>query len=339
MKSIYGLGTQQFLKIQADFGLKPNINNISEIMNNIFRYPQKAFEFKPHISQKFIQHLKTNYNHNLPKIIKEQIATDGTKKFLLEVSKGTAVETVLLPFKKNYTLCVSSQIGCAMNCSFCHTATQGLKGHLTHEQIITQYMLALSRKNDSRPITNIVFMGQGEPLHNFENLKMAIDVLSDPNGISISRQKITVSTSGYLPGIERFNELNGVNFALSLHSTNESIRSELIPINKKYPLKKIDPVIQNIKLEEKQFIEYEYLLIQDLNDSENDAKNLASFIKGKKAILNIIPYNEFVGSPYKRPLKPTQDKFISIMVEHGIRTMLRGTKGDEIMAACGQLKS
>ena len=339
MKSVYCLTTDNLLEIQRTLGIKENLKIASEILNLLYRYPNKDFSFKSHIPPKLVTYITDNYSFELPKIWNKQIATDGTLKFLVGRNLKESVECVLLPFRKSFTLCVSSQVGCAMNCSFCHTATQGLQGNLKAQDIIAQYMIAKKELQDSRPITNMVFMGQGEPLHNFNEVKQAIGILTDPNGISMGRQKITVSTSGFLPGIKRFNELGGVNFALSLHSIDPVIRSQLIPINKKYSLDEVENEIKNIKLRPKQFIEYEYLLIDKLNDSPTDAQKLAKFLEGKNAILNIIPYNEFEGSPYKKPTMESQNNFVQVMVSNKIRTMLRGTKGDNIMAACGQLKS
>ena len=339
MRSIYTIRYHEINTFQKDLGLTVNPKVSSEIMNRIFRYPEKPFEFKGHISSKLIITIKKRFHFNKNPLVKIQTSNDGTKKFLTEVAPLKTVESVLIPFKKNYSLCVSSQIGCAMNCSFCHTAKQGLQGQLNIEDIINQYIHALLNREEDKPITTIVFMGQGEPLHNFEVVKEAINILSEPQGISIARGKITVSTSGFLPGIERFNELGGVNFALSLHSIDTDIRTKLIPINKKYPLSVIDEEIQKIKLKEKQFIEYEYMLIKDLNDSTQDANKLADFVKGKKAIVNIIPYNEFFSSQYQTPEKKQIQLFMDELVKNKIRTMLRGTKGDDIMAACGQLNS
>lgn len=339
MRSIYTLSFQDLKDIQESLGLvyRPKVS--SEVLNLIYRYPNKEFKFKGHISNKITHYLKENYSFSLPKVMKESTSEDGTQKFLIEIRPGKTIECVLIPFKKNYTLCISSQIGCAMNCSFCHTAKQGLQGQLELKDFIHQYIIAKKAARLEKPIRNLVFMGQGEPLHNFENIKSAIQLFSEPEGISIGRSKMTVSTSGYLPGIERFDELGGVNFALSLHAVDPAIRTRLIPINRKYPLDIIDEKINNITLKEKQYIEYEYLLIGDLNDQEKHAKDLSDFVKNKKAIVNLIPFNEFPGSPYKRPSKDSVNKFKEYLVANGVRTMLRTTRGEEIMAACGQLNT
>ncbi len=339
MRSIYTIKYDEINSLQQELGLKLNPKVSSEIMNRIYRYPEKPFEFKAHISSKLIKRIKEQFHFTKSPLVKKTVSSDGTQKFLTEVASHKTIESVLISFKNNYSLCVSSQIGCAMNCSFCHTAKQGLQGQLKVEDIIYQYIHAHLNRQRDIPITTIVFMGQGEPLHNFDVIKDAIDILCEPQGISIGRGKVTVSTSGYLPGIERFHELGGVNFALSLHSVNNDVRSMLIPLNKKYPLQKIDQFIQTLNLKEKQFIEYEYMLIKGLNDSINDAKQLASFVQGKKAIVNIIPYNEFFNSQYQTPEKKQTQLFIDELVKNKIRTMLRGTKGDDIMAACGQLNS
>ena len=253
-----------------------------------------------------------------------------------------SVEMVLLPFYKKYTLCVSSQVGCAMGCKFCFTAIQGYKRNLNAEEIIGQVLLAkeyLKKNAIKKDLTNIVFMGQGEPLHNFENLKKAISILTMRNGLSISERNITVSTVGYVPGLKRYLELNGVNLALSLHAVNEEKRAKIIPLNQKYPISEISQIIDRFQLNKKQTIEYEYLLIKDFNDSDQDAKDLAEFLKSRTHMINIIPFNPFPGSYLKRPTKEEAYGFKEKLVQFGLRSMVRTTKGDDILAACGQLNS
>ncbi len=338
--SIYSVTTDELNKLYTSLGHKRNDKNISEVLNLIYRYPWKEFSFGTHIPKLFIKKLKQEYSWDKPKVRKALTAADKTTKFLIEYSPNKIVEAVLIPFRKSFSLCVSSQVGCAMNCSFCHTATQGLTGNLRAEEIIQQYILAKEfAKEDSRPIRNLVFMGQGEPLHNFENIKKTLNILTDTNGISLSAQKITLSTSGYLPGLKRFHELKGINLALSLHSVDMNIRSQLIPLNKRYPLPIIQEAINHIPLRPKQYVEYEYLLINKLNDSIQDAQNLAQYLKDKKAIVNLIPYNEFPGTLYQKSSLEVIKTFADILINNKIRTMIRTTKGDDILAACGQLKS
>ena len=293
------------------------------------------------LSYKLVELLEQTFQTNLPKIAKVQKSSDGTIKLLIQFQDGQQVESVLLPFWKKYGLCVSSQVGCAMNCSFCHTATQGLKRNLKASEIIMQVMVAkkyLQEQHIDLPLTNIVFMGQGEPLHNFEAVKKAITIMTNIYGLGIGKRSITVSTSGYLPGIKRFDEL-GVNLALSLHSVKENIRSELIPINRAYPLTDVLNEIDKIALKKRQVIEYEYLLIKDLNDTHKDIELLFNLLENRSHVINIIPFNPFPESKYKRPDKDRVKTFKDCLVQKGLRVMVRQTKGEDILAACGQLKS
>lgn len=317
--------------------------NASLVMNLIYRSRHKKIEAFSQLSQRAKDHFQHEYENDLPKVIKKQVATDGTIKILVELSDGESVETVILPFYKKYTLCVSSQVGCAMNCQFCFTATQGFKRNLKASEIIGQVLTAKeiikSIPNERRDVGNIVFMGQGEPLHNFDNLKEAINILTQPNGIGLGKRSITLSTSGYLPGLKRFEELGGINLALSLHSTSDEVRSKLIPINNRYPLKDVLEQIKTISLHERQTVEYEYLLIKDLNDSKEDALDLVETLKDRTHMINIIPFNPFPGSKFKRPDLDRVEEFKAWLVNAGMRAMIRKTKGDDILAACGQLKS
>tara|TARA_Y100001936_G_C16086725_1_gene682306 strand:+ start:2098 stop:3123 length:1026 start_codon:yes stop_codon:yes gene_type:complete len=330
-------------KVEQDLQALGNAPDTAGIvLNLIYRSRHKSFEQYSQLSQKARDHFKTNYEHELPTIVRRQNSTDGTVKLLLGLEDGESVESVLLPFYKKYTLCVSSQVGCAMNCKFCFTATQGFKRNLRPHEIIGQVLKAkevLKEMGEKRDIANIVFMGQGEPLHNFEALKEAISILTEPKGLGLGKRSITVSTSGYLPGLKRFEELGGVNLALSLHSTNDEVRSKLIPINNRYPLNDVLAQIDRLERHERQTVEYEYLLIDDLNDSKEDAKDLARVLNTRTHMINIIPFNPFPGSEFKRPMPERVEEFKQWLVEEDARVMVRKTKGDDILAACGQLKS
>ncbi len=295
-------------------------------------------------TQKF---LEETYHFNLPEIVHVHESSDGTVKFLMKLHDGAKVETVLIPFHNKFSICLSSQVGCAMKCSFCYTGTMGLKRNLEASEIVGQFIIAdrwrqenLLVKGDKRNILSIVFMGQGEPLHNFEAVKKACEIFLCPYGTTIAIQKITISTAGYLPGLKRWHdEMPGVNLALSLHACSDFKRNELIPINKRFPLAEVMAEIDCFKLLKKQFITYEYLLIDGLNDTDEDATQLAQLLRERRALINLIPFNPFPGSPYKRPTDERIQSFIKILEEYNLPTMLRGTKGDDILAACGQLNS
>lgn len=296
------------------------------------------------ISKKTLRFLEENLDFKSPKLDTVYQAQDRTVKFLFELEDGAKVETVLIPFHNKYSICLSSQVGCAMKCSFCFTGQQGFKRHLKCREIIGQFLeawrwLAENRAGEER-ILNIVFMGQGEPLHNFDEVKKACDIFLSQHGTSIGAQKITISTSGYLPGLKRWkDEIPGVNLALSLHSPFAKLRDELIPINKAYPLEEVLAEIDKIPLAKKQFITYEYLLIAGFNDGEEDARKTGELLKGKPAYINLIPFNPIPEVEYKRPNLASVEKFKKVLDGYKIPTLIRETKGDDVMAACGQLNS
>lgn len=327
-----------------------NENNIPEVLirelfREIYRKPNLNMGevlTSPLLSKKFITLLEKDFFLSLPKITKVSKSNDHTVKFLIEFSDGESVETVLIPFKKRYTVCLSSQVGCAMNCSFCYTGTQGYRRNLKTSEIVGQYLLAWSwlKENFSNDSIQpqIVFMGQGEPLQNFENIKKSIEIFQNKWGLGLGFRNITLSTVGYLPGIKRFAELGQINFALSLHSPFNSVRSNLIPINNQFPIEDILQEIKKIPLRNQQFINIEYLLIKDLNDDQNSINKLSELFDRKRFIFNIIPFNPFPGSKYKRPNQVDVIEFKKNLTAEGFFCKMRTTKGDDILAACGQLK-
>jgi len=280
----------------------------------------------------------------LPRIHTVRESADRTVKFLFELSDGKRVETVLIPFQGKYSVCLSSQVGCAMNCSFCHTGLQGFLRHLSTEEIVGQFLGAKQwleeRRPQDRKISNIVYMGQGEPLHNFENVRDSAQIFISQHGLSLADHKITVSTSGYAPGLKRWKqEMPDVNIALSLHSPFNEKRGQVIPINRKYPLEEILPLVDAIPTGKKRFVTYEYLLMRDFNDGEQDAHATGRLLRGKKAFLNLIPFNSFPGARFKAPGPKAVLAFKAILDTYEVPTTIRTTKGDEILAACGQLNS
>ena len=285
-----------------------------------------------------------NFIFDLPKISHTQNSEDKTVKFLFELADSNKIETVLIPFNGKYTICLSSQVGCAMKCSFCHTGIQGLQRSLKTEEIIGQFLVAqewltLNRPDDDK-ILNVVFMGQGEPLHNFDAVKKACEIFLTQHGLSLADQKITISTAGYLPGLKRWkNEMPKVNIALSLHSPLTEKRNQLIPINQKYPLNEVMDLVDEIPEGKNRFVTYEYLLIDGFNDSLEDAHLTGKLLQGRKAYVSLIPFNPFPGTQYKKPELGKIESFKSILDSYKIPTLVRITKGDEILAACGQLNS
>ncbi len=288
--------------------------------------------------------VREHLSFDLPEVDTVQLSADRAVKFLFRFADGKKVETVLIPSKKKYGICLSSQVGCAMKCSFCHTGLQGLERHLGTHEIVGQLLAAQRWLTEHRPgddrISTIVFMGQGEPLHNFDAVKAACEIFHTQHGLSFALDKITISTAGYLPGLERWSsEMPEVNIALSLHSTETSKRNELIPINAKYPVEKLLQVINAIPRKSKRFVIYEYLLARGFNDGEADARKLGEALKGKKAFVNLIPFNPFPGARYQRPTLSEINAFKATLDEYAVPSLVRITKGHEILAACGQLNS
>jgi 23S rRNA (adenine2503-C2)-methyltransferase len=339
-KSIY---STSFIELDQYVSAKGfNQTSTKFIFQHLYKTKKKSLRDSPNISPVLLDDLETDFSFELPTISNTQIASDKTTKFLMRFNDNKEVETVLLPFHRQNTLCLSTQVGCGMNCSFCHTATQGLSRHLSSEEIVGQYLKGWEYQQSewqSSKKPQIVFMGQGEPLHNFENLKKAIQLLTDTKAIQLSPRQITLSTVGYLPGLKRLDELGGVNLALSLHSPFEDERSELIPINRRFPLAEVLETIHQHQLKNNQYVVLEYLLLKNFNDTQRHADALAELVKDRPFLVNLIPYNPFPGGKYQRP--ETQDvlEFKRKLVELRVRTMVRTTKGDDILAACGQLKS
>lgn len=293
------------------------------------------------ISRKFVEE---RFDFTLPTIDTVHESRDKTVKFLFKLKDDLKVESVLIPFNNKYTICLSSQVGCAMKCSFCFTGTQGLKRHLETEEIIGQFTEAQKWLTENRPgddkILNIVFMGQGEPLHNFDAVKKACEIFLSKNGLCLAPHKITISTAGYLPGLERWKaEMPKVNIAVSLHSVIKEKRDKLIPINQRYPIEDVIKFAEAIPEGRTRFVTYEYLMIKNFNDSNEDAHITGQFLKGRNAYISLIPFNPFPGTEYERPLMKEVNDFKAILDSYEVPTLIRKTKGDEILAACGQLNT
>lgn len=336
--SIYSLRLSELEDFFVKVGENPS--NATSVFEKIYKNKTKTTK---EISKSAWSKVTESYSLDLPVISKTQTDNDGTIKFLLEFSDQKKIETVLLPFNKRYTVCLSSQVGCAMNCSFCYTGTQGLSRNLKSSEIIAQYLVAFQYLKvhvpDKTSTPNIVFMGQGEPLHNLDEINQALHIMFDHHGLHLGPRQVTLSTAGFLPGLKKFHTLPPINLALSLHSPFNDVRSELIPLNRQYPLEQVFEVLDQQILLKKQFITYEYLLIAGLNDRLQDAEELAKLLQRRKAIINLIPFNPFPGSQYQRPSEEKVNQFKEYLVERKLRTMVRQTKGDEILAACGQLNS
>lgn len=281
-----------------------------------------------------------------PAISEHQKSKDGTQKWLLTFHDGQEAEMVFIPEKDRGTLCISSQVGCTLSCKFCHTGTQTFVRNLSTSEIITQVMLARDQLDDwktgegHRLITNIVLMGMGEPLYNYDNVASALKIIMDCDGIAFSKRKITLSTSGVVPMMERCGLEINVNLAVSLHATTNEIRDEIVPLNRKYPIEQLLDACRNYpNVHNARRITFEYVMLKNVNDSMDDAKRLIKLLKGIPAKINLIPFNPWPNSPFECSDKKTIEKFGDILSAAGFSTPVRKTRGDDIFAACGQLKS
>ena len=290
------------------------------------------------------EELKEYHNLKRPLISDEQISKDGTKKWLLKFNDGSEVETVFIPDDERGTLCVSSQVGCTLNCTFCHTGTQRLVRNLTSQEIVSQIVIAKDSlgewEEEPRQVTNIVMMGMGEPLYNFESVRDGILTMSDDAGLSISKRKITLSTSGIVPKIKMAGDEIGSMLAISLHATNNDLRNEIVPINKKYPIEELLEACRNYPgLSNSKRITFEYVMLKGVNDSEAEARDLVKLISGIPAKINLIPFNSWPGSSYECSDWEQIEKFGDIVNRGGYASPIRTPRGEDISAACGQLKS
>jgi 23S rRNA (adenine2503-C2)-methyltransferase len=283
-----------------------------------------------------------------PQVISDHISSDGTRKWLLDVGQGNAIETVFIPEENRGTLCISTQAGCAVNCRFCSTGKQGFNRNLTVSEIIGQLWLAefelrkskgiLPGVKGERQITNVVMMGMGEPLLNFEPTVTALRLMLDDNAYGLSRRRVTLSTSGVVPMIDKLSQECAVALAVSLHASNDALRDSLIPLNKKYPLQELMAACKRyLDFAPRDFVTFEYCMLDGVNDSDQHARELIQLVKSVPCKFNLIPFNPFPESGLKRSLNPRIKAFAQVLMDAGVVTTIRKTRGDDIDAACGQL--
>lgn len=305
------------------------------------------FSVMTSLSKEYRTKLAETFTLERPEIVTKQISKDGTRKYLLRIAGGHEVEVVYIPEKNRGTLCVSSQVGCTLTCSFCHTGTQKLVRNLTAGEIVAQILVARDDLDewentpfDKRMLSNIVLMGMGEPLYNLDNVRDAMKIAMDPEGISISRRRITLSTSGVVPEIIRAGEEIGSLLAISFHATIDEVRDKLVPINKRWNIETLLEALRNYpRLSNSERITFEYVMLKGVNDSDEDAHRLVKLISGIPAKINLIPFNPWPGSPYERSDWKRIEAFGDIVNAAGYASPVRRPRGEDIMAACGQLKS
>lgn len=319
---------------------------VNQIWGWIYQKNVFSFDEMSDLPQDMRDFLKTHFSLNRPDILEHKISSDGTEKLAISMEDHEVVEMVLIPEGERNTLCVSSQVGCLVKCTFCFTGTQKFSRNLEAHEIVGQVLLARyilkdsGHSNHKRSLTNIVMMGMGEPLHNYSHVSKALKILMDPKGLAFSKRRITLSTSGVVPAIEKCGEELGVNLAISLHAPNDEIRNKIIPMNKQYNISQLIEVCKNYPgVNEARKITFEYVLLKDINDSEKNAKDLAKLIKDIPAKVNLIPWNPWPGASFETSSPSQIELFSKILMKEGIMAMIRSPRGQDILAACGQLKT
>lgn len=355
--SLVGLSRAEIAQRLGEIGVAPAQRKmrVQQLWHWMYVRGVQQFDEMTSISREMRNQLEAHFTVARPEVVAEQISNDGTRKWLLRLPSGDKlekaheVECVYIPETDRGTLCVSSQVGCTLNCSFCHTGTQRLVRNLTAGEIVGQIMVARDRLNDwadrdtpngGRLVTNVVMMGMGEPLYNFDAVRDALLIVSDNEGIGISRRRITLSTSGVVPNILRTGEEIGVMLAISLHAVRDELRNELVPLNRKYPIQELLQACRDYPgSSNARRITFEYVMLKGVNDSLDDAKLLVKLLKGIPAKINLIPFNPWPGTAYECSDWEQIEKFSEYIFNAGYSSPVRTPRGRDILAACGQLKS
>jgi 23S rRNA (adenine2503-C2)-methyltransferase len=310
----------------------------TQLLKWVYQEEVVDFDLMTNFSKPLRSYLSENCHVTTPEIVLEKIASDGTRKWVVQTGCGNKIETVFIPEENRGTLCVSSQVGCALACTFCSTAQQGFNRNLTTAEIIGQLVVAQQRLGEEKKITNVVMMGMGEPLLNFDNVVAAMNLMMDDFAYGISKRRVTISTSGVVPAMYRLTEVCDVSLAVSLHAVTDVLRDKLVPINKKYPLKELlEACRDNAKIAPRRTITFEYVMLNGVNDSIEDAHGLIELLKTVPSKLNLIPFNPFPNSNYTCSSNNAIHRFKTLLNDAGIVTTVRKTRGEDIDAACGQL--
>jgi 23S rRNA (adenine2503-C2)-methyltransferase len=347
--SLVGLGRKEISAHLETMGIEPKKIRMrtKQIFHWIYNYGVRDWSEMTNIAKPLRLKLAEHFTLERPEIVERQISVDGTRKYLIRMSPGVEVESVFIPdVSKTGALCVSSQVGCTLTCKFCHTGTQRLVRNLTAREIVLQVIIARDdlgewpTTQENRRLTNIVFMGMGEPLYNTEQVGDSLDIICDPEGLGIGRRRITVSTSGVVPEIGPMGERTSAMLAISLHAANDELRTQIMPINKKYPLAELMQACRDYPgLSNSRRITFEYVMLKGVNDSPKHAKELINLLKGIPAKVNLIPFNPWPGSDYECSDWATIETFSDIVNRAGYASPIRTPRGRDILAACGQLKS
>ena len=317
-----------------------------QLWNWVYVHGARDFAAMTNLAKDFRAEMESHFTLARPEIVTEQVSSDGTRKWLLRTGPGIEFESVYIPEKDRGTLCVSSQVGCTLTCRFCHTGTQKLVRNLTPAEILGQIMIAKDALSDwpstapNRKVTNVVMMGMGEPLYNFDNVKAALKIVTDGDALALSKRRVTLSTAGVVPMIEKAGSEIGSSLAISLHAVRDELRDELVPINKKYPIKELLDACRTYPgASNARRITFEYVMLRGINDSLADARALVKLLAGIPAKINLIPFNAWPGAPYECSEWSQIEKFAEIVNNAGYASPVRTPRGRDIMAACGQLKS
>ncbi len=346
--NLIGLDPEAFKAALVDSGVPAKNAPMRErqLWNWIYVHGAREFAQMSNLAKGFRGELTERFTLSRPEVVTEQISNDGTRKWLLRAGPGIEFETVFIPEPGRGTLCVSSQVGCTLNCRFCHTGTQKLVRNLSAGEIVGQLMIARDALGDwpstgaNRRITNVVMMGMGEPLYNFENVKQALAIVTDGDGLALSKRRVTLSTAGVVPMIARAGAEIGSALAISLHAVRDDVRDVLVPLNKKYPIAELmDACRAYPGLSNARRITFEYVMLKGVNDSLAEARELVRLVRGIPAKINLIPFNPWPGAPYECAEWEQIEKFAEIVNRAGYASPIRTPRGRDIMAACGQLRS
>jgi 23S rRNA (adenine2503-C2)-methyltransferase len=333
--SLKGLDASETEKWVLDMGIEAY--RAAQIRQWLFKRLVGSFEEMTNLPKPLRQLFQERATINHLEIIEKQTSKDGTEKFLFELKDGNFIESVLIPEKDHTTLCISSQVGCGMNCRFCRTGKQGFKRDLSPSEIIEQIIKVKNDIGKPEKLTNIVFMGMGEPLSNYDSVIKALGNIVGDDGMNFSHRKITVSTCGLVPEIERMGKDVTVNLAVSLNASDDAVRNFLMPVNRKYPLKDLISACRKFPLPNRRMITFEYILIKGVNDRDRDAKRLSEILKNVRAKINLIPFNAFEEEDFEPPDMETILRFQDILLNRQYTAIIRKSKGRDILAACGQL--
>ncbi len=332
--------------IEAGVPAKSAAMRTGQVWNWLYVHGAPSFERMSNLAKDFRAVLEDRFTLDRPEIVTAQVSEDGTRKWLLRTGAGIEFETVYIPEEDRGTLCVSSQVGCTLTCKFCHTGTQKLVRNLTPAEILGQVMIAKDALDDwpstqpGRSVTNVVMMGMGEPLYNFESVKDALAIVTDGGALALSRRRVTLSTAGVVPMIPKAGAEIGSGLAISLHAVRDELRDVIVPINKKYPIAELLQACRDYPgASNARRITFEYVMLKGVNDSLADAKELVRLLKGIPAKINLIPFNAWPGAPYQCSDWAQIEKFAEVVNKAGYASPVRTPRGRDIMAACGQLKS